>query len=1387
MSDSLGRVTIPEPIASSAPSTGINGSQWPIQASDFGYGVSQDISIVTHHFQSLATLASQRFYVGTGARRFHFIKSKLSHSERTSLLSFYDSVQGGFQTFTYAVPRDDKTGFDNTTVVFDTPPLSLTELVNGCSTGLTLLEFLGSSGTPTYTIASTDTRFPGSTLTTALLSQVQTLVPLVHIKVRNPAVPDIYLSDRRCTVGSHLYLPRLLNIGEPGSDILLTQSLDGRADNLRFTFGNADRAMSLLINDCSLQFASIDLCLYHVNTGVLLQLWKGIIVGWQSDGSPTFAVSCSDGIYPVNQSYPRRTIARQCWKPFNVSPHCPWSTTTGHTGSGSSCDYFYDSPNGCLSHGMSQFFGGHPAQPQSVVIKDNATGMIGGLFRDHVTSTSIVSDSIWDTPLPEIWCNDGYNPIKAFWANAIVAAVRDESTYEDVLGIVGVGPIGAYTGMSVQTNADGYKFVVAPMADGFLPQGFKVDSQLKITGYEPTLGLRQSLGADPVHLGINPYDGVDAFSLGQGTPQHWDVPTSALTNDGISGSMIPYAAGTALCELRYKKSSGTGISPTTAESHSMVVPISQGLSGSVWTTSDDSTYTRTIIPGLTNPFWVAVNTYLRAAALDHATSSDQLAAILVSSLTTASGLGSADIADLWVDPIVGTPVTSYSLTTTGLTLVGANLYYYNNTFNWVDLTTNPPTNHSISISGAISSGYVITTSTLNKERQFSAQGSISQFKPFRDWLTEILNCCLGNFSFEFGKLALRIRDSAVPLSAFTPANMLYQSLVLTPMEAEFEYYKLEFANVDYQYQMDMAEYNDKDHAAYFGRQGVPLSTRVRSVFTSTLSQGLRLAATRVREVVGGILRPDVTSNPYIEWDNANRASFKTTVLALGTYVGQPISLTHPDLATYPGAASGHRSGDNAPFPANTWPFRVERISLHKDWSVSIGARSNVDSMYDPEVGPQPTGTSPLPSPILFYAEPLGQWAPYQIQADAADILFPSEWTFDLSQSYPVSEGGTPLATATISGHLPCNQFIPGCGAVDVKAGGVSRAATGGHLIGGATYYIQVCGKNAAGQYSPPSEVLVCQIPVGTNTNTVTLTNISWPSGASLTSYAVFASDTEDLICLQQSAASVPSSITITGPFSRSTLAVPNPAISKLRAKVKRLIHGGVLGAVVDSLTSSTLVASFAIDSTSADDWAGRTLAVIGRQSSSTPFISLPITSFTPATGTFHFSVSPIDRGILVGDVFVVCFLGYDNSATPYVIADSGIINASNSHSGETVDDPNRIGNYIQVISGLSRGKSAKILSNTSSSYTVDRPLVIDATSVWIVVTAAWEFSSDLDLNNADPAATSQLSVPISNYPQLPVLVTVVTLDDNEVEVDVTDAPVRMMYVYGAQGTRRSGT
>jgi hypothetical protein len=81
---------------------------------------------------------------------------------------------------------------------------------------------------------------------------------------------------------------------------------------------------------------------------------------------------------------------------------------TAAGGDPTSCDYYLESPNGCQVHGKAPYFGGHQADPQGVVIKDDSTGFIG-FGRNTVTATSIISDTVWGLALPEIWCNSGGN------------------------------------------------------------------------------------------------------------------------------------------------------------------------------------------------------------------------------------------------------------------------------------------------------------------------------------------------------------------------------------------------------------------------------------------------------------------------------------------------------------------------------------------------------------------------------------------------------------------------------------------------------------------------------------------------------------------------------------------------------------------------------------------------------------------------------------------------------------------------------------------------------------------------------------------------------------------------------------------------------------------
>jgi len=113
------------------------------------------------------------------------------------------------------------------------------------------------------------------------------IIPLIKIQVRETGYPAIYVSDRRCTIGiaGQLYLPRLLEFDG------IQQSIGNASDEAHFTFGNADRVMRDLANDTDLNRASIEFSLFHVGTGIKLDLWKGEISDWEFDDGPEFRVT----------------------------------------------------------------------------------------------------------------------------------------------------------------------------------------------------------------------------------------------------------------------------------------------------------------------------------------------------------------------------------------------------------------------------------------------------------------------------------------------------------------------------------------------------------------------------------------------------------------------------------------------------------------------------------------------------------------------------------------------------------------------------------------------------------------------------------------------------------------------------------------------------------------------------------------------------------------------------------------------------------------------------------------------------------------------------------------------------------------------------------------
>lgn len=582
MSDLIGNITVPDPVVTTTP--------FPLSIS-FPYDMTRDWQVVVHPFGSANAKIEQRFLLGTGARKWNIQRPIMSDTERVALRDFWEAQQGAVAQFPFNAPSDNGLSTVAYTARFENQPLSLQMLSDWISsTGVVLVEVPTSS--PTYALNSTSLRFPASGLQAALLAQVQEVIPLVKIRPLEVGYPSIYVSDRRCTVGGQLYLPRLLTWGG------ITQVIGSESDTASFDLGNADRSMAALANQTNLKYAELEFSWFHVGSGIKLDLWKGEIVNFRIDSSEKFQITAADFL-PLNLMYPDRNIDRRCWKPFNDGQACPFATQGAldlvhfPSASGTVCDRGLDTDNGCRAHTMLRYYGGVAAEPQGVLVRDNTvTG------KPTVTASSLVNDSAWGKPIQQCYTDD------PFYLSCQIIDGRKEGEFYDALGIACEGPVIFGSGHSL---------------DGSLHHG-----------YPGPLGLRTVPGNDPAGA-------ADFLSLGQSGDQTGGDYRKAFS--GNSTYLNSFAAGVAFIELR-RAFGGTEL--TTPSQHAMTAVIARGLQGWAWTAPGSRSRVT-----LTNPIWIVINAYLDSRGLRFADAATAEQFFDVDAAVTAAGYADTVVAKLY--------------------------------------------------------------------------------------------------------------------------------------------------------------------------------------------------------------------------------------------------------------------------------------------------------------------------------------------------------------------------------------------------------------------------------------------------------------------------------------------------------------------------------------------------------------------------------------------------------------------------------------------------------------------------------------------------------------------------------------------------------------------
>lgn len=850
---------------------------------DYPLTTQLEPAVIIHPFAEADAMVEQRFYRGNGSPRYTLRVATMTPDEHDDLADFWEELVGGMSTWDLAVPQPDGS-LVTKRVRFAEQVLSLSYMEGMLSSaeGLTVVEVPTTA--PTWSISSTGTRFPSETLATGLTAQVQTLVPLLKIKI--DAEHIMYLSDRNCTVGGVAYQARIVEWGP------IIQAMNGAADSARFTLGNADRVLSAIANTYQIKWARVEFSLFHVETLIKVDIWAGRLRSYQIDGSAAFPIECDEGL-PLSVTYPSRFGSRSCWKKFAGSD-CRWTSGTSDartinrsdgttrdltfTPSETECDKTWDGTNGCLAHLNELNFGGIVAMPQPVRLRNDDS--IGGIL----STTSQISQSIYSQAVPELWCDVSADddPTHGFPVQCSIMSGRDESEFYAAIGVVSEGPITEYA--TPTYDPANPNSVIPFKLDGQPWHGLHVetgdDGTSSVASDSNRFGLRLSVGNDPASNIES-----DKFSLGEGGggPQRYNE--------------AQFAAGTAFAEIRRTDEKSLQLTPL--ETHTMDVRVKRALKGWTWATGTRAWSS----DALTNPVWIAINVLLRAIGLRSASEADQLA---VFDLTSAQSVAT-DVCDVSVARLVG-------------------------------------------------SGY---------EKQFVFNGLIKEIRPLKDWLSDVLNSCLGYYVWVFGKLKVGARYNSSAASAYTEGNIIWQSLQLQPTEPEFNRIHVTFTDLEADYADGRVTFEDADAAL---EAGGGLRTEFHdgelTLMGATKSQALRIGLTRVREEVGGCTATQRAA--------ARHVSLKTTILGLDTEAGMVVSVSHPDCPNFPASADGGTETERD----NYVEFRVEQWTLNSDFSVELSGKTTHGDMYNVVAGPKPADV--IPDPVI-----------------GDDIFPPKNWSVEL--------------------------------------------------------------------------------------------------------------------------------------------------------------------------------------------------------------------------------------------------------------------------------------------------------------------------------------------------------------------------------------------------------
>jgi hypothetical protein len=599
-----------------------------------------------------------------------------------------------------------------------------------------------------------------------------------------------------------------------------------------------------------------------------------------------------------------------------------------------------------------------------------------------------------------------------------------------------------------------------------------------------------------------------------------------------------------------------------------------------------------------------------------------------------------------------------------------------------------------------------------------------------------------------GYLAYLFDESCIDPDSF---EITAEPLNSTPNE-----FTIPFQDEDNQWQADSLKQTDTDALPSSGQRELPQALEVLG--PCNFDQAGRLANILLDKAQNG--------NPRLDHGGTIGFRFTTSMRAvhLATRPGYICGISWQALNLY-GQLFRVLSAKPIGKDGRKWEIRG---TWHEDsWYEDSPQQIAVPLYSNPFRGN--TGGPPIP------------WKPDAVTTTSADPVLAGASTFALQQVLQNSGDGQPINSITVSGIRPINSLSAiSAPLVPVQA----NTSTSAGSIPAGTYVVQVFAIDSSNQYSQGSTLMNATLSA---TGEIIVPVTGWDSGTS--KYEVFCGTSNfTLQSVAGPTSGTPSSITLTSlPVANSKYGPPDPSFFRFRFRAKPLTQNGswrtvAAGAMqVTAVNTGAKTITVGTASWTTNEWAGRTLALVSAKdtTASSPVFEDVVVS---NTGTV-LTMTSTPTAVSVGDWVQV--YAKATAATSSTITDSKWVNSVNA-SGLTANAEK--GNLVRIIAGTGAGQTATIASNTTTAITISGTWATtpDSTSIFWIEAPQWTYdyeAAPITVATLDASPVAAGNIPVDNFLGRSVLIEALTEDQNGGFAPEYLAPLRSIYVPGAQGTR----